>query len=164
MSERYQVPKHEAPARVLLADGSRRRITVYLGEQAEDHAGPERPSDLLNGSERFFPVSFPDAGFALLRRTSVLVMTVDVEHELVGATEAEDVFGPGPDPEGLERHDVVLFLDEGSEAEGTMTFVMPPGERRLQDYLNRASAFVRLRDGDRVRIVNTDRVVRVEPR
>lgn len=164
MPERYQVPKHEASARVLLADGSRRRVTLFLSERAEGHTGPERPSDLLNGDDRFVPVSFRDAGFALLRRTSVLVMTVDVEDELTGAAGTEDVFGSGPDPEGLERHDVALILSDGSELEGTMTFLMPPGERRLQDYLNRAPTFVRLRAGDRIRIVNTDRIVRVESR
>lgn len=164
MPERYQVPKHEASARVRLADGSRHEITVYLSERAEGHAGPERPSDLLNGDDRFVPVSFADAGFALLRRTSVVVMTVAVDDEMVGAGGTEDVFGSGPDPEGLERHDVVLALYDGSELEGTMTFLMPPGERRLQDFLNRSPPFVRLRDDDRIRIVNTDRIVRVQPR
>lgn len=164
MPERYQVPKHEASAEIRLADGSRRRVTVYLSERAQSHAGAERPSDLLNGDDRFIPVNFPDTGFALLRRTSVVTMTVDVEDELVGAGGTEDVFGPGPDPEGLERHDVVVILDDGSELEGTMTFLMPPGERRLQDFLNRAPTFVRLRENDRIEIVNSDRIVGVQPR
>lgn len=164
MPERYQVPKHEASARVLLSDGSRRRITVYLSEQAERHAGPERPSDLLNGDNPFVPVSFPDFGFALLRRTSVVVMTVAVEDELVGGTEAEDLVGADSDRDGVEWHDVVLILDDGSDLQGTIAYLMPPGERRLQDYLNQAPTFVRLREDDRVQIVNTDRIVRVQPR
>lgn len=164
MPERYQVPKHEATARVILSDGSRRQITVFLSERAEHHSGPERPSDLLNGDDSFVPVSFPESGFALLRTTSVMVMTVDVEDELVGTAEAEDVIGSGPGPDGVERHDVRIGLDDGSEVRGAITYLMPPGERRLQDYLNQAPTFVRLREGDRVKIVNTDRVVRVQPR
>lgn len=164
MPERYQVPKHEAEVEVRLSDGSRGRITVYLSERAQGHAGPERPSDLLNGDDPFLPARFPDAGFALLRRTSVVVMTVDVEDEVTGASGAESLFGSGPDPDGVERHAIALILDDGSELEGTMTYLMPPGERRLQDYLNRAPRFVRLRNDDRVDIVNSDRIVRVEPR
>lgn len=163
MPERYHVPKHEISARVLLPDGSRRELTLYLSERAERHAGPERPSDLLNGDEPFVPVRFADADFALLRRSSIVALTVDVEDEMVDAADADELYSPESAPEGAERREVRVVLEDGSDVTGTMTYVMPPGERRLQDYLNRAPPFVRVRDGQEVELVNAERIIRVEP-
>lgn len=160
MSEKFQVPKHEVSARALLPGGEHEELKLYVSERAERHSGRERPSDLLNRDDRFVPVRLSDSGFVLLRRTAVLVMVVSLEDELVaGVVEG----GEGPDAEGAERHEVRLVLDEGTEVEGSVTYVMPPGEQRLQDYLNQAPGFVRVRDGDRIQLVNTGRIVRVEP-
>lgn len=163
MSERFQVPKHEISARVLLPGGSRRELTLYLGERAARHSGPERPSDLLNGDERFVPVRFPERGFALLRRRSIVAVRVDAEDELAGTADDEELFGPDAAPEGVERREVRIVLEDGTEVTGTIAYAMPPGERRLQDYLNRGRPFVRVREGDHVDLVNSERVVRVEP-
>lgn len=164
MSEEYQVPKSEVPARALLPDGSRKDVHLYLSERAERHSGPERPSDLLNGDELFVPVRFADTGFALLQRTSVLVVAVRAGDELrPGAGEGAGLVETGDPPEGAERREVRVVLDQGTEVEGTITYVMPPGERRLQDFLNQTDDFVRVRDDDRIKLVNTRRIVRIEP-
>lgn len=168
MPEEYQVPKREMEAGVVLAGGREATVHLFLSERAEHHSGPERPSDLLNGDDPFVPVRFADSGFALLRRSSVLVMTVEAEAERAGGGADPEAglpgAGGGPVPDSAERRDVRIVLDGGIEAEGTLTYVMPPGERRLQDYLNQAPAFVSLLAGNRAKLVNTGRIVRVEPR
>lgn len=165
MPGRYQVPKNEVSARVVLADGTTWEAQLYVSDRAEHHAGRERPSDLLNGDEPFFPVDLSGIGFALLRRSSVLVTTVRAKDELTGgATDGAELLEEGePVPEGAKRVDVRLVLDEGTSVDGTLVFLMPPGERRLQDFLNQASRFIPVREGDRVHLVNTERVVRAEP-
>lgn len=165
MPDAYEVPKHQVPARIVLPGSEPRDARLFLSERAERHTGPERPGDLLNGDQPFFPVSFDDTGFALLRRTSVLVVTVRAEDELVaGATDGQGIVEEEEeDADGAERHDLRLVLDRGPALEGTMTYLMPPGERRIQDYLNQADDFVRLRRGDRIHLVNTARIVLAEP-
>lgn len=164
MPERYQVPKYEVPARVVLADGTEAELSLYVSERAEHHAGRERPSDLLNGDEAFFPARLSDEGFVLVRRTSVLVMTVRLEDELVpGASDGADLLRDEPEVEGVERHDVRVVMDQGTVVEGTVTYLMPPGERRLQDFLNQASRFMTVKDGGRLQLVNASRIARVEP-
>lgn len=164
MPDAYEVPKHEVPARVVLPGSEPRDARLFLSERAERHTGRERPGDLLNGGQPFFPVSFADTGFALLRRSSVLVVTVRAEDELVaGATDGQGIVEDGADADGAERQELRLVLERGPTLEGTITYLMPPGERRLQDYLNQADDFVRLRRGDRIHLVNTARIALVEP-
>jgi hypothetical protein len=50
-----RVPKRAVPVEVILPGGSARRVSVFLGEGAAAHHGPERLSDLLNGSAPFIP-------------------------------------------------------------------------------------------------------------
>lgn len=164
MSERYQVPKNEVPAHVVLADGTEGELHLYVSERAERHTGRERPSDILNDEAPFFPVRFSDTGFALVRRSSVLVMTVRLEDELVaGGSEGAGLLQTGPAVEDAERHEIRLVLEEGTVVEGSVTYVMPPGERRLQDFLNQTPRFVTVRTDGSARLVNSDRIVRVEP-
>lgn len=167
MPERYQVPKNEASGRAVLADGTTADLKLYLSDRAEHHAGRERPSDLLNGEEPFVPVDLSGTGFVLLHRAAVLLLTVRLADEQVedladGAELLQEEDASLPD--GAERVDVRVALEEGTTVDGTMTYLMPPGERRLQDFLNQSPRFVPLRQDDRIHLVNTERVVRVDPK
>jgi len=158
VSDEYRVPKNQVSARVVLPHRPEEQLTLFLGERAERHSGPERPSDLLNGDSRFIPVEFSESGFALLRRASVLLMVVRPADELLSDDGREDPTGPESGGSGARRRGVRLVMDDGTEVGGTVEYVMPPGESRLQDFLNEADAFIRVRDGDRVQLVNTARI------
>lgn len=164
MSQQYRVPKHRVPATVRMADGEVCSVQLFAGDHAERHTGPERPSDLLGDGAAFFPVEDEEEGFLLLHKPAVALVTVDLEAE-VGAepVDADDRALVDPEMEGVQRSEVRLVLDDGSEVRGLMALVLPPGERRLQDFLNAADRFVRIRDDDRVHLVNTDRIARVVP-
>ena len=47
--EDLRVPKRAVLVEVVLPGGDARGVSVFLGEGAETHEGPERLSDLLNG-------------------------------------------------------------------------------------------------------------------
>lgn len=164
MSQEYRVPKHRIPATVRMADGEVRSVELFAGEHAERHAGAERPSDLLGADAPFLPVEDEEEGFLLLHKPAISMVTVELESE-VGAepVDAEDRALVDPEMEGAQRTDVRMVLDDGTEVRGLMALVLPPGERRLQDFLNAADRFVRIRDGDRVHLANTDRIARVAP-
>lgn len=164
MTEQYQVPKNRLPARVHLADGDVRSVTLFVGDRAEQRQGVERPGDLLNEKAPFFPVEDDEEGFLLLRRAAVSVVTVDLEAEIgPDPTDPEDLALVDPDMEGVVQEDVRLVLDDGTEVRGTMALVLPPGERRLQDFLNQADRFVRVREEEQLHLVNTDRIARAAP-
>lgn len=164
MTEGYRVPKHRIPAEVVLAGQPPREIELFLAERAERHTGRERPSDLLASGEPFFPVRTDATGHELLRRSAVLVLTVRAEDELDPAPpEPEGLAEAGAPAEDAERREVFLQMEDGTEVRGSVTYLGPAGSRRLQDFLNRADAFVRVRDGDLIRLVNTSRIVRAVP-
>ena len=53
--EDLRVPKRAVAVEVVLPGGVARQVSVYLSEGAASHPGPERLSDLLNGSAPFIP-------------------------------------------------------------------------------------------------------------
>lgn len=159
MTEGYRVPKHRVPAEVVLAGQPPREIELFLAERAERHTGRQRPSDLLASDEPFFPVRAGASGHELLRRSAVLVLSVRARDELDPAPPESE----GPAEEGAERREVFLQMEDGTEVRGSITYLGPSGSRRLQDYLNRAEPFVRVRDGDLIRLVNTARIARAVP-
>mgnify|MGYP006292563043 CR=1 FL=1 len=164
MTEEYRVPKHRIPATVRMADGAERSVELFAGDHAERHTGPERPSDLLGRDASFFPVEDDEEGFLLLHKPAVSLLTVALEAEVrPEPVDAEDRALVDPEMEGAVRTRVRMVLDDGTEIRGLTAQVLPPGGRRLQDFLNAADGFVRVRDGDRVHVVNTDRIARVAP-
>lgn len=148
VSEEYQIPKREVVAEATLAGESPREIRLYLGESAERHAGPERPADLINGPGAFIPATDAEGRFLLMQREAISVLTVSWEDHLGG----QDL--EGLDSELATTLRVHLRLIDGRELNGTVTFVRPEGQRRLQDYLNGAELFFAVREEDSVHLVN----------
>lgn len=164
MTEEYRVPRPSVSATVAVEGGAPRTVRLYLRDRSETHAGPDRPLDLLNGSRRFLPVEDPDEGFTLLRRASILVLSVPADAERAGEPgDAEDLAARDPEMAGACRREVRVRMEGGTEVQGTVVYVLPEGERRLQDYFNRCPDFVRLWDGDTVRLVNARRILRIRP-
>ena len=75
--EDLRVPKRAVLVEVVLPGGDARGVSIFLGEGAASHEGPERLSDLLNGSSPFIPAQ--DAGSGLmtfLHRASIALARV----------------------------------------------------------------------------------------
>lgn len=157
MAEQYRVPKREVTAEVVLFGQPPAVLTIFLNEQAETHAGFERPSDLFNGPGAFLPASEKKGGLVLLRRAAVTTVSVPAEDEFGGGgTRAEDLAA-----DQATSLQVEAILEDGSKVRGRLTYLMPDGKRRLQDFLNLPEDFLTLRDGDRARLINKHRIARI---
>jgi hypothetical protein len=153
----YRIPKREITAEVSLLGQPRKVVKLFLGDQAESRSGPEKPSDLLNGSRSFFPAVEPPGRFVLLHRDSVTDLSVAAEIEFP----AEESPG-GAGAAAVARTLVELVLQDGSKVRGTVQFLMPEGRRRLIDFLNTAERFLVVRGDGLAHLVNKRRIVRVE--
>lgn len=158
MSEEYRVPKFRLPVGVTTVGGpAGEPLVLHLSERSERRVGRERPSDLLNGRQSFLPVSGPDDVSRLLARSALLVLSVPVEAE-GGAGEDDAV-----ETDGCCTERVEVLLENGLRLSGTVSYVQPPGRRRLLDYLNGSEGFLALREGEKVHLVNKGRIVHVLP-
>lgn len=149
--DELRVPKRKVPAEVILLDGRVRRISLFLAEAAPGHAGPERPADLLNGGGEFVPAFDEDAqAMTFLNRSALELVRVDP------ALEPDDAEVAGP-----TEHRVEVLLGSGATVTGTVSYVRPAENARLQDFLNEPAPFFRLAEERAVALVNRRRVARV---
>lgn len=145
-----RVPKQRLAAEVLLAGGGVRRITLFLAEAASHHAGPERPSDLLNGGGDFIPALDEEAAaMTFLNRAGLAAVRIQ---------------GREPDDgEGLTlptEHAVEVLLQSGATLRGLISYLRPD-RSRLVDFLNEPEPFFRLLEEASIALVNKRHVVRV---
>jgi len=149
--EDLRVPKRAVPVEVVLPGGELRRVSVYLAEGAASHPGPERLSDLLNGSAAFVPALESGSGaMTFLHRGSIAVARVAAEEE-----PADDSFTIPTE------HEVEITLVDGSCVTGLVAYVAPESRERLIDFLNRPEPFFRLLERDGVALVGRAHVARV---
>lgn len=165
MTDEYRIPTHRIRTELLLAGHETVPADLYLGEQSERDLGPERPVDILNGKKSFFPVQLPGDGTALVRRTSVLMASLSAEEALENDPRADELLSEARSEETNAREvDVEVLLEDGSRVTGTVAYVLPRGERRLQDFLNNSDTFFRVWDGELLHLVNGDRSVTITAR
>jgi hypothetical protein len=127
-------------------------VFIYLARLAERHAGIECPSDLLNRGDEFIPATDYEGRIMIFRRSAVMLLTVDADNE---SLLAEDSDGEADKVSRVVR----LGLEDGTSVKGDLTYWRPDGQRRVQDFLNTSEAFIALREGNVVHLVNRDRIV-----
>ncbi len=159
MTEKFHVPKRQVMAEVVLFGRPPMLLNLFLGDQAENHAGFERPSDLLNQGESFFPAADQDGKVMFIHRDAVVRISVSVDDEYGGDQPRDEELAP----ENATVRDVEALLEDGTVVRGTMSYVMPEGKNRLQDVLNHSDRFLTMRAGDMAFILNKSRIVRVSP-
>ena len=158
MTEAYRVPKLQIPVEVLLAGGTTLSLSIFLSECAQSHAGYERPSDLLNGPDPFIPATDGGDGVQFVHRDGLVSIRVPARHE---TSEQGGHGGAGLVPDEAVRAKVEVIVEQGPGLRGVVAYVMPEGQRRLQDVLNLKDQFLILHDGDLVHLVNKRRILRV---
>lgn len=156
MSE-YFVPKRRVTTQARLLGLPPRTWELFLSETAANHAGPERPSDLLNHGQPFLAVRDAEAGFMIVSTAHVLAISVPVDAEFhTAGLGAEDLAAASS-----THAEVELLLETGDTISGTLVYIQPTGQQRVQDFMNIAPAFIAVREGATAHIVNTRRVARV---
>ena len=157
MSEAYQIPKRGVLAEITLVGRSPMTLRFFLSEQAATHTGGERLNDLLNGQDSFIPACDEEDRVVFVHRQAVLCVSVDAQTELGGdGASAEELA-----PEHAICAQVEILMDNGDSFSGTLRYLMPEGNRRVQDLLNQPRQFLILRDGERARLINKNHILRV---
>lgn len=150
--DEFRVPKRRVLVDVVLPGGAARSVFVFLAEAAAGHGGPERLSDLLNGSAPFIPAQdAKSGGMTFLHRAAIAIARVAPEIE------------PDTD-EGFTiptEHEVEIALTDGSLLTGLVSYVLPQEHARLVDFLNRCEPFFRVLERDAVALVGRAHVARV---
>lgn len=150
----YRVPKRRVPARLAVTGATPRAVELFLAEWARDHGGPERPSDVLNGTDPFFVVATDFGEVLLVHRDAVCAISVAADLELgEDALDAEDLAA-------ADAHlaEVEAVLEDDSRIEGTVVWLLASGHERLIDLLNDPAPFVVVREGETCHLVNKARV------
>ncbi len=149
--EDLRIPKRAVPVEVVLPGGEVRKVSIFLAEGAASHPGPERPSDLLNGSAPFIPAREDATGaMTFLHRASIAVARV-----AAGEEPADDSFTIPTE------HEVEVTLTDGERLSGLVAYVAPEAHERLVDFLNRPEPFFRLLEPGGVALVGRAHVARV---
>jgi hypothetical protein len=146
-----RVPTLVLLADVECADGRRFRGRIFIPAASPRHPGPTRPEEWLNDPAPFFPF-LPDGAEApvLMNKRELLVVSVPSQSD------------EGDIPEGSDSPvKRVLVEAEARRLEGRLVIDMPHTQLRVLDYLNRAEAFLTLRDGDVHHLVQKQRITRV---
>jgi hypothetical protein len=144
-----KVPKRRVEVELVLAGGEKKHGVVFLSPHAHSHGGPERLSDALNGADSFLPL-LEDGTMTFVRRDGIALARVAADVE-----SGEDAALP-------TEFEVRVTLEGGLELAGRISFVLPEGHARLQDYLNAQEPFLALLEDERVAtLVNRRRILRV---
>jgi hypothetical protein len=136
---------------VLVADGRVLRGRVFLPATAASHAGAMRAEEWMNEPQPFFPF-LPDGEGSpvLLNKDQLVVVTV-----AASADRDETLDEVGAPVRRVSVECGALRLS------GDVLVDMPANHSRLLDLLNRAGAFLNVRDGERHHLVAKGRITRV---
>ena len=144
------VPTVAVAAEVLCADGRSFSGRVFIPSLSSRHSGVMRAEEWLNEPARFFPFLPNDEGKSvLLNKREVLVLTV--------ARSVES----GSDESPRSPHQRVSLECEDRRLTGEVVIDMPENRLRMLDYLNQADPFLTLREGDKLHLVQKERITRV---
>jgi len=92
-----------------------------------------------------------------LHRNAVVGLSVRSEHEFGG----DVLMAVALSSDQATSEKVSVLMEGGNRFSGTISYLMPEGSRRLQDFLNQDERFLVLRDGDTVRLLNKHRIVQL---
>jgi len=147
----FQVPRLLRAAEVLVADGRVLRGRVFLPATAASHAGAMRAEEWMNDPQPFFPF-LPDGEGSpvILNKDQLVVVTV-----AASADRDETLDEVGAPVRRVNVECGALRLT------GDVLVDMPANHSRLLDLLNRAGAFLNVRDGERHHLVSKARITRV---
>ena len=157
MTDPYRVPKREISAEVVLRGQPPLEVKLFLSQAAQSHDGFERLSDLLNGDKPFIPASDEEGKLTFLHRDALEMVTVKAEHEFGG----DVLMAAALSSDQATVRRVEITLSDGTTLKGNISYLMPEGRKRLQDYLNEGDPFIPLREGDRLRFVNKSGILKL---
>lgn len=134
----FRIPKVPVSITLVVDGGEQIAGEVYLLPEAGRHDGRERVIDLLLAPEPFFPLTTVEGTLLLAKSGIVLVRTGEIhdagwsQEDLEGVPEVDAELTLSGQPPGRDR------------LVGTLRLAMPPGQRRMLDFVNATPPFLPL--------------------
>lgn len=149
----YRIEKIRCPVVVRMHSGETVTGEIFLQPFVRPGGGNERPQDILNGREPFFPLALADGDTLLLAKDQVLEVATERGDDGEEAIEA------------LSRPMVVeIRLTSGDKRAGAIFLDMPTERPRILDFLNREDErFLTLHGTERRFLINRREIEHVRP-
>ena len=162
------VPKRTVRVELRVHDGPLLLGDLFLDEASALHTGPQTLSEYLAQPEAFIPLRLaaeaPAKGELLfLAKSSIARFRVRDDDEAGPVPWDEMPLLPADEADAPPEVRVRIEMRGGDLIEGEMVGALPPEHRRLIDYLNQRGAFLALRQGDDIHIVNKAFVASARP-
>ena len=148
----YHIEKSRCPVVVTTHSGETITGEMFLQPFARHDGGTERPLDILNADEPFFPLAVSDDETVLVAKEQVVEVSVGLDAE-----DSED--------ESFAQPTVIeVRLINGATHAGSIFLQLPSERPRLLDFLNRDSQrFITLHGTERRILINRQVIERVRP-
>ena len=149
----YRIEKIRCPVVVRLHSGESVTGEIFLQPFVRPGGANERPQDILNSGEPFFPLALADGDTLLVAKEQVLALGTD-------QADADDEA-----LESLARPLVVeVRLINGDKHAGAIFLDMPTERPRLLDFLNRDDErFLTLHGTERRFLINRQAIEHIRP-
>ena len=149
----YRIEKSRCPVVVTTHSGETVAGEMFLQPFGRPDGGMERPQDILNGDDPFFPLAISDEETVLIAKEQVVEVSI--------ALDPDDT----RDNEGLSRPTVIeVRLISGATHAGAIFLQLPLERPRLLDFLNRdTQRFLTLHGTERRLLINRRVIERVRP-
>ena len=149
----YRIEKSRSPVVIKTHSGETITGEMFLQPFVRPDGGTERPWDILNSADPFFPVAMSDGELFLIAKEQVLELSTDV-----GRDEYDE-------RSTLARPAVVeVRLISGETHAGAIFLELPAEHARLLDFLNRDDErFLTLHGSEHVLLINRRMIERVRP-
>ncbi|NJC87045.1 MAG: hypothetical protein FIB02_00690 [Desulfuromonas sp.] len=147
----YRVDKSEQPVVLFQADGSVMKGVVFLSASAYSHIGRQTLADLLREKGDFFPFRSEAGSFCVTNKATI----THIRYEQITP---EQEYAPLGNPV-----EVLVNFAGGEQLRGTVIIEMPEGRNRLFDFVNSASGFFAMRNGEALYLVNVAQIRDISP-
>ena len=148
----YHIEKSRCPVVVTTHSGETITGEMFLQPFARHDGGSERPLDILNASEPFFPLAVSDEETVLVAKEQVVEVSVGLDAD-------------ASDDESFAQPTVIeVRLINGATHSGAIFLQLPSERPRLLDFLNRdTQRFITLHGTERRILINRQVIERVRP-
>lgn len=149
----YRIEKSRCPVVVTTHSGETIAGEIFLQPFGRHDGGMERPQDILNGDDPFFPLAISEEETVLIAKEQVVEVAVGYDPD------------DEPESETLSRPTVIeVRLISGATHAGAIFLQLPLERPRLLDFLNRdTQRFLTLHGTERRLLINRRVIERVRP-
>lgn len=157
MTDELRVPKIEVPVRMAMMDGEMWEGALSLAPLSARHQGAEQVMDLLQHKDPYLPVHVTGAGWRLLHKKRIVLVSMERSRGLAELDPANLLEKAG------RTAPVRIRLVSGETLAGECPILPESGhDVRLLDWINEQVNFFPLLEGDTLSYVNHAAVAWIE--